>query len=198
MYNNGDNQMMQNGQNTYTTYEEVNSNYPRGGFSSADSLEQELFYGSGAQGGAKGAYQQQQMRSATVYAEPEQYSKSYQNMNADQLPSETTRQFIEEELNKNPYQDYREEGETANSRRYKISTKGKVIAAVYAIVIASILALIVLNTRLLKNMDSQIAFQQAEINALMERNQELGETYDYVRSNEVIEQKAQDLGMIHD
>lgn len=196
MYNNGDNQTMQNGQNaSYTAYEEANSNYPRGGATSADSLEQELFYGNGSRGATMGAYQQQPSHAATMYAEPqtEDYSARYSKLDPDQRPTDVTMQFMG---SKNPYEDYHEEGEEIADRRYKISTKGKVIAAVYAIVIATILALIILNTRLLKNMDSQIAYQQTEINALVKQQQQLGNEFDYVRSDAVIEQKASELGMV--
>ncbi len=204
MYNNGNNAMKQDNENSsYTTYEEPNygtSNqmYSHANSSTADRLEQELFYGGTASTSRANYAEQQPTRTRTMYAEPqrEENSNPYVDYSEDELPSQTTMQFKDRE--QNPYEDYHESYESASERRYKISTKGKVIAAVYAIVIATILTLIVLNTRLLKNMDSQIAAQNAEINQLLEQKVELGETFNYVTSDEVIEQKAQELGMIHD
>ncbi len=205
MYNNGNNAMKSDNENSsYTTsYEEPNygaSNqmYSHGNSSTADRLEQELFYGGNTSSNTRANYAQQPTRTRTMYAEPqrEEDYNSYADYSEDELPSQTTMQFKDRE--QNPYQDFHEEYETPSERRYKISTKGKVIAAVYAIVIATILTLIVLNTRLLKNMDSQIAAQNAEINQLLQQRVELDETFNYVTSDEVIEQKAQELGMIHD
>lgn len=200
MNSNGSNEMKNNNQqNGYVAYEDYDagSGYARNGYSSAESLERELFYNVNNTNGSSGSSYREQgsfAPSATEYANSDNYEEYADENGEDSRPSQTTMQF----RNQNPYELSHEEGENASQRRYKISTKGKVIAAVYAIVIATILALIVLNTQLLKNMDEQIAAQQTRIDSLIEQGQQLTETYDYLRSDDVIEQKAEDLGMVHD
>ena len=114
---------------------------------------------------------------------------------ADIYPSVTTLQF--QKGGENPYEDYREEKKT--EKGFSISPKAKILIAVYAIAVAIIMALIIINTRLLKDMNAQINSQQAKLNAIVKVNEDLGERLEYVMSDQVIEQKAQlDLGMIHD
>ena len=147
-------------------------------------------------------------RSQTVYAEPEEGFSAAQapengqgrvseaSFNADIYPSVTTMQF--KEMEKNPYEDYRESENVSVSRRYKISAKGKVLVAVYALVVAIILILIVLNTSMLKSMNNEISAQHAKIAALSEENAALNTRLEYVMSDETIAEKAAEFGMIHE
>ena len=179
------------------------------------NLEEMLFYngsanpsqggGSPSAFGAQAQAERSPSSSQTVYAEPEQvretgyYSQAAKEevFDEDAYPSVTTMQFKDREAN--PYEDYREENETYRSKRFKVTTKGKVLVAVYALVVMTILLLIVLNTRLLKNMNAQIESQQMRITTLKEETELLDKKLDYVRSDAVIEQKAaSELGMIHD
>ena len=190
-----------------------------GGAGYGGNIEEMLFY-PGADGGSRSSYdtgaesagvatarqaqaQAAPRRSATMYAEPDTYTEptpSYgaeEEFDEDAYPSVTTMQFRERETN--PYEDYREENEPIFGKRYKISTKGKIIVAVYALAIITVLLLIILNTRLLKNMNAQISDRQAEIVRLQQENRALGERLEYVMSDEVVEQKAESvLGMVHD
>ncbi len=186
-----------------------------GGYNNGGNLEEMLFYSNPAnnveKGGAYGAAQSAQAksspsRSQTVYAEPEEelLNKDYFSAPAqpevydeDAYPSVTTMQFREKDVN--PYEDYREDNETYRSKKFKVTTKGKVLVAVYALVIVTILLLIVLNTRLLKDMNAQIATQQMRIATLQQETQALNERLEYVKSDPVIERKAaEELGMVHD
>ncbi|MBR1891471.1 MAG: hypothetical protein IJ811_03135 [Clostridia bacterium] len=129
------------------------------------------------------------------YAEQGYTDQTAYEDQADIYPSVTTLQFQKGGVN--PYEDYREEKKT--EKGFSISPKAKILIAVYAIAVAIIMALIIINTRLLKDMNAQINTQQAKLNAIVKVNEDLGERLEYVMSDQVIEQKAQlDLGMIHD
>jgi|GEM_PF-3384016 len=115
----------------------------------------------------------------------------------DAMPSQTTLQFLGR--GSDMMDDYRDDGEGRSRNSFHITARGKLLIAVYAVAIAIILILIVLNTRLLKNMNSQIDFQQSKINAILEENRALETRLDYLMSDEVIEKTAEDeLGMVHD
>lgn len=199
MYNNGYENYNGNQQRSGTAYEEVN--YNQQNQSAYSGSGDELYYGNNGMS-EQSPYYRQEAR--------QQYANGYQGSSQEEItdsdlgPSSITMQFasnndyVEEERDNHDiyenYSDNKKEG-----RSYKICTRGKIIAAVYAIVIAAILSLIVLNTQLLKNMDNQIAQQQAQINALLQNKQELNDTYNYLKSDEVIEYKAEhELGMVHD
>ena len=72
------------------------------------------------------------------------------------IPSSTTMQFESYDEN-DIYEEVRPKNETDLQKKYKINTKGKVLIAVYALVVATILALIVINSRMLKSLDSSIS-----------------------------------------
>ncbi|MBP5177157.1 MAG: hypothetical protein ILP02_01090 [Clostridia bacterium] len=210
MYNNGQFDVNDNGYQTQRT--DTRDDYYRndvpasGGGTFEGDLEDRLFY-SRAQSqadvyGAQAA-KASPARSQTVYAEPEREVNDYYSQPAveevfdeDAYPSVTTMQFREREAN--PYEDYREDNETYRSSKYKITTKGKVLVAVYALVIATILMLIILNTRLLKNMNAQIAVQQTRITTLHREAEALSERLENVSSDQVVGEKAREMGMIHD
>ena len=92
--------------------------------------------------------------------------------------------------------DYREESETGVVKKFKINAKAKVFIAVYAVVIATICALIILNTTLLKRLDNAVAAKQSQISVMQAENLELNKTLGYVSDDAVIEQKAAEMGMI--
>ena len=115
----------------------------------------------------------------------------------DSYPSQTTMQFSDKELRSNPFEDFRPKNEDAIDKQYKINTKGKVLIAVYALVVATIFALIILNTRLLKTMNASFAEKSRQVEILQEEVISLNAELDYVSSDAVIEQKAQaQLGMV--
>ena len=117
----------------------------------------------------------------------------------DLYPSPTTMQFVGNKDRRYIYEDFSdveasvdEEDESA----YKINTKGKVMIAVYALVVLTIFALIIMNTRLIKNMNESISEQEMRIETLMEENQALQAQYDFVSSDEEVLRKAAEMGMV--
>ncbi|MBQ7408071.1 MAG: hypothetical protein IJW13_02210 [Clostridia bacterium] len=116
----------------------------------------------------------------------------------DLFPTTTTMQFggkdrsyIYEDLNER--ESVAEDEEEAS---YKINTKGKIMIAVYALVVLTIFTLIIMNTRLIKNMNASISEQEARIEALMEENQELMNEYEFVQSDEEVIRRAEEMGMV--
>ena len=77
-----------------------------------------------------------------------------------------------------------------------INTKGKVMIAVYALVVLTIFALIIMNTRLIKNMNESISEQEMRIENLIEENQALQAQYEFVSSDEEVLRKAAEMGMV--
>ncbi len=110
-------------------------------------------------------------------------------------PSATTLQFASEESVNDPFENYREKGESVD-KKYTINTKGKILIAVYALVVITVFALIILNTRLLKTMNATSKAKEGEIAKLSEEVNNLYSELDYVSSDEVIEEKAAEKGMI--
>ncbi len=131
----------------------------------------------------KDEYQPMPERQAVEYVEEK-----------DDMPSITTMQFTNKSVN--PLQDYRPSNETDSGKEYKINARGKVLVTVYALVILTIFALIVLNTRLLKSMDTTISQKQAKLQELKAQSQVLSDELDFVSSDEEIERKAIEMGMI--
>lgn len=121
-------------------------------------------------------------------------NKYAEEENADLRPSVTTLQFLDKESD--PYQDYRGEEETYVSKKFKVNTKAKVFIALYALVILTILALIFINTALLRSVDETVAERQAQIEVLRADNAQLTEVLNYVSADSVIEERAAEMGMI--
>ena len=126
------------------------------------------------------------------YAEPAEI-EAQEELNSDLLPSERTIGIGED---RSMLDDYREEPTENVVRKFKINGKAKIFIAVYAIVIATIFSLIILNTTLLKRLDNAVALKQTEINELKAENDALKATLNYVSDDAVIEGKAAELGMI--
>lgn len=113
----------------------------------------------------------------------------------DLIPSSTTMQFESDEDN-DIYEEVRPKNETDLQKKYKINTKGKVLIAVYALVIATILSLIVINSRMLKSLDNSISGYAGKITELTEQYTNVNAELDYVKSDEVIIEKAEAMGMV--
>ena len=94
------------------------------------------------------------------------------------------------------YEEVRPKNETDLQKKYKINTKGKVLIAVYALVIATILSLIVINSRMLKSLDNSISGYAGKITELTEQYTNVNAELDYVKSDEVIIEKAEAMGMV--
>ena len=113
----------------------------------------------------------------------------------DLIPSSTTMQFESDEDN-DIYEEVRPKNETDLQKKYKINTKGKVLIAVYALVIATILSLIVINSRMLRSLDNSISGYTGKITELTEQYTNVNAELDYVKSDEVIIEKAEAMGTV--
>lgn len=119
----------------------------------------------------------------------------------DVTPSVTTMGVREEAekngelpINRNVFL-YESDRATEQDRQYRVNAKGKVLIAVYAIVVMTIFALIVLNTSMLSNMNKDVAMMQTKIQALQTEQTQLTERLSFVSSDAEIERKAVELGM---
>ena len=84
-------------------------------------------------------------------------------------------------------------GEESGS--FKLSARGKAMIAIYSIVVATIIALIMMNAKVLKNMQRDIEREESEIEDLIVRSQILEEELEYVSGEEAITERAIELGM---
>ena len=118
----------------------------------------------------------------------------------DLYPSPTTMQFVgSKEDRRYIYEDFSDADVSVDEddeSAYKINTKGKVMIAVYALVVLTIFALIIMNTRLIKNMNESINEQEMRIEALMQEQQALQAQYQFVSSDEEVLRKAAEMGMV--
>ena len=127
-----------------------------------------------------------------VFEEPQ----AEERVASDSTPGPTTMQFKATSLHDNPYEDYQDEVTERDDKRYRITTKSKVLIAVYAVVVAVIFTLIILNTRLLKNMNARISSQQSEIQILRDAGEKLKSELEFVSSDEEVERRAAELGYV--
>lgn len=118
----------------------------------------------------------------------------------DLLPTSTTMQFtgknrnyIYEDLNE--CEDDEENAEEENVS-YKINTKGKIIIAVYALVVLTIFTLIIMNTRLIHNMNTSISESEARIAMMEAENVRLYDELNYVSQETEILKRAEAIGMV--
>lgn len=113
----------------------------------------------------------------------------YTTENTDVTPSATTMQFTYEN------DDFEEDEVQDTQRSYKISPRGKIMITVYALVIATIIALIAMNAKVIKSMERSIQEKEQAVASLAMQTQALSQELSYVSSEEVISQKAIELGM---
>ncbi|MBR1867562.1 MAG: hypothetical protein IJ800_03170 [Clostridia bacterium] len=113
----------------------------------------------------------------------------------DLTPSSTTMQFTsvkDDEI----YEEIRNGKKSEVEKKYKINTKGKMLIAVYAIAVVTILALIFLNARMLRNLDGSIEKYNDTVTQLNEQTVRLSDRLEYVSSDEVVVEKAESFGMV--
>ena len=114
-------------------------------------------------------------------------------INEDMMPSATTMQFEKE--NTEVFEDLRTKNKTREDKGYKFNTKAKLLVAVYSLVVAAILSLIVINSRMLKNLDNSIDNYSSQVTDLSQRYTAVMEELDNVMSDETIIEKAIEMGM---
>lgn len=112
----------------------------------------------------------------------------------DITPSSTTMQFGQGE-DEDIYEDVNVKRAEKTEKGFKLSSKGKVLLAVYALVIITILSLIILNSRMLRSLDASIDRYNMQLKDLNTRYETVINEYEYVSSDEVIIQKAEEMGM---
>ena len=120
---------------------------------------------------------------AEAYAEEE---------NEDLAPTATTIQYRTEQRARDDKRTLVEE-----KRGHAMTTQGKLLMAIYAVVVVVILALIIINTSVLRNLDASIAENRAALFAATEQAQQLQDEIDYLTSEEsIIDRAESELGMV--
>ena len=109
--------------------------------------------------------------------------------NADLMPTATTIQYRNEL--------YREEQRTAaeNKTSRGLTAKGKLLMAIYALVVTVILALIIVNTSVLKRAGNEISAQEARLSDVAAQYQALQDEIEYLTDPATIAERAAELGM---
>lgn len=115
---------------------------------------------------------------------------SYEEEIEDEFkPSSTTMQFIGMKDDAFELKSTREESRTS----FKLSTKAKVMFCVYAIIIVTLFTLIILNTRALKALNSDINGMQTQVVQMKTEADRLASEFKVVSSEETIKQRARDI-----
>ena len=108
-------------------------------------------------------------------------------------PSSTTMQFGTSEEN-DVYEDVAYDRQS-EKEEFKLSNKGKILIAVYSLVVAIILSLIVINSRMLKSLDKSISSNVTEIESLTAQLTKVTEECNRIMSEEEVAKWAAENGM---
>ncbi len=81
---------------------------------------------------------------------------------------------------------------TEEKKGHALTAKGKLLMAVYAVVVVVVLALIIINTSVLNTLDSAVAEREQQLNAMVAQAQELDDRIDYLTDPDTIIQRAED------
>lgn len=137
---------------------------------------------------------------AAVYGQPAYASEPYveeqpvfdaENAEADLMPTATTIQY-QNNL-------YREEQQVnaENKKSYAMTTKGKVLMLVYSLVVVVILALIIINTSVLKTLDGNVSEKREALNATIAEYTQVQEQIEQLTSEQsIIERAEKEFGMV--
>lgn len=89
---------------------------------------------------------------------------------------------------------YRDEQREVSEEKkgHALTAKGKLLMAVYAVVVVVVLALIIINTSVLNTLDSAVAEREQQLNAMVSQAQELDDRIDYLTDPDTIIQRAED------
>ena len=118
----------------------------------------------------------------------------------DFMPTSTTMQF-ESSADNDVYEDLREKNiirekkEKKTNKAYKFNAKAKLLIAVYALVVVTILSLIVINSNMLKNLDNSIDNYSSQVTELTEEYNVVQQELQTAKSDETIIEKALEMGM---
>ena len=103
-------------------------------------------------------------------------------------PSSTTMQFTETDMD-TLYQDLQQEEE---SKGYYLNAKGKLMIALYALVVVAIMALIIINTSVLSALNLSFREKSENLAALQSRYEEMNRELDEISSDEHVIEIAED------
>ena len=106
----------------------------------------------------------------------------------DLKPSSTTMQFTETDMD-TLYQDLQQEEE---SKGYYLNAKGKLMIALYALVVVAIMALIIINTSVLSALNLSFREKSENLAALQSRYEEMNREFDEISSDEHVIEIAED------
>ncbi len=130
-----------------------------------------------------------------TYAVPEyadEAAEAYDEENEDLAPTATTIQYRTEQRAREDKRTVVEE-----KRGHAMTTQGKLLMAIYAVVVVVILALIIINTSVLRNLDASIAENRATLFAATEQVQQLqDEINELTSADSIIDRAESELGMI--
>ena len=144
---------------------------------------------------AEPAYAQPQLSVQETYAVPEyadEAAEAYDEENEDLAPTATTIQYRTEQRAREDKRTVVEE-----KRGHAMTTQGKLLMAIYAVVVVVILALIIINTSVLRNLDASIAENRATLFAATEQVQQLqDEINELTSADSIIDRAESELGMI--
>ena len=86
---------------------------------------------------------------------------------------------------------YRDEQREVSEEKkgHALTAKGKLLMAVYAVVVVVVLALIIINTSVLNTLDSAVAEREQQLNAMVSQAQELDDRIDYLTDPDTIIQR---------
>ena len=115
--------------------------------------------------------------------------------NADLMPSQTTLEY-KGTSSTDVFTATKTYSSVEVNTKYKISTKGKVLIAVYVLLIAIIFAFIAFNANFLRSLDNQIDTANEEVANLQLELDESLEKLNQASSDESIIEEAKKLGMI--
>lgn len=128
---------------------------------------------------------------APAYEEqaPAYEENPYAEENEDLTPTATTIQYRTDL--------YAEERPAAaeGKKRFAMTAKGKLLMAVYAVVVAVVLALIIINTSVLRTLDDSVAAREAELNAALARAEQVANDIEVATSEDTIIEWGLENGM---
>ena len=126
-----------------------------------------------------------------AFAAPAFEAQPYAEETEDLTPTSTTIQYRTDL--------FREEQRevTEEKKGHALTAKGKLLMAVYAVVVVVVLALIIINTSVLNTLDSAVAERERMLGEVVAQAQELDDRIDYLTDPDTIIQRAEDeLGMV--
>lgn len=112
----------------------------------------------------------------------------------DLRPTSTTMQFESAEEN-DLYEDLNYKKVSKKEENFSISSKGKMLIAIYSAVVLLILSLIIINARMLKSLDGSLSTRSERVNELQKTYERVSDEYSAVMSDEAIDAWAKEHGM---